>query len=591
MSTTSTGNGAIWLALVALLNCRTTSSSSSSSSSSAPPGPHPVHHHLQIDLLEAQLLRSLGFNGRPRVDRADVVVPEAMVELYERQMEVPVETTSIPKRGWHTKNANTVRSFTHVGHHQPLLSLSTRSPPLIANLFAAIPPFTEAVFVPESPIDSRFTAPTRFRLKFDLASVPTTESVTAAELTLTRRQLPHSQLHRVLVSDITRPGVKGRYPPITRLIDTKLVDTRSNGTVSLDVFPAVQRWLEDPKGNYGILVTVKRVKLDRGAVEDDVQNDTRAAKEDVQTRAEAPQRGEKSVQNAPEDLQNLMQTPAKVPQRGDKSVRNVPFSSEEENLMQTLSEASQRGEKSVQSAPFSSEEEDLMQTPAESPQRVQSSVQNAPEDLQNPMQTPAESPQRVQSPVQNAPEDLQNPMRTPAEAPRRASSDEDQHHVRLRRGAGDPPSTWRRLQPVLFTYTADPTASRGAATARPRPRRRRNSKKSSHRSKQDKRYPCNRHQMYVDFQEVGWSDWIVAPPGYDAFYCRGECDFPLAAHLNTTNHAIVQTLMNSVNPQKVPKACCVPTHLNPISMLYLDEEGKVVLKNYKDMVVVGCGCR
>ena len=45
--------------------------------------------------------------------------------------------------------------------------------------------------------------------------------------------------------------------------------------------------------------------------------------------------------------------------------------------------------------------------------------------------------------------------------------------------------------------------------------------------------------------------WIVAPPGYDAFQCRGECIFPLADHLNATNHAIVQTMVNSMNPSAV----------------------------------------
>jgi len=102
---------------------------------------------------------------------------------------------------------------------------------------------------------------------------------------------------------------------------------------------------------------------------------------------------------------------------------------------------------------------------------------------------------------------------------------------------------------------------------------------------------CQRHPLYVDFTDVGWDDWIVAPPGYDAYYCHGDCPFPVAEHLNSTNHAIVQTLVNSMNPTAVPKACCVPTQLAYISMLYLDEDNKVVLKNYQDMQVLGCGCR
>ncbi|CAG2192029.1 BMP2 [Mytilus edulis] len=93
------------------------------------------------------------------------------------------------------------------------------------------------------------------------------------------------------------------------------------------------------------------------------------------------------------------------------------------------------------------------------------------------------------------------------------------------------------------------------------------------------------------FDKVGWNDWIVAPSGYNAFFCDGECHWPYADHLNATNHAIVQDLVHSIDPRSVPKPCCVPTELSPISLLYIDEHDKVVLKAYQDMVVEGCGCR
>ncbi|XP_028320982.1 bone morphogenetic protein 16 [Gouania willdenowi] len=101
---------------------------------------------------------------------------------------------------------------------------------------------------------------------------------------------------------------------------------------------------------------------------------------------------------------------------------------------------------------------------------------------------------------------------------------------------------------------------------------------------------CRRHPLYVDFNDVGWHKWIIAPSGYDAFFCLGECRFPLADHMNSSSHAMVQTLVNSVNGA-VPRACCVPTSLSPIALLYLDPQDRVVLKNYQDMVVEGCGCR
>lgn len=101
---------------------------------------------------------------------------------------------------------------------------------------------------------------------------------------------------------------------------------------------------------------------------------------------------------------------------------------------------------------------------------------------------------------------------------------------------------------------------------------------------------CARHTLYVSFRDLGWQDWIIAPDGYSAFYCNGECAFPLGAHMNATNHAIVQTLVHLLDPYLVPKPCCAPTKLSPISVLYFDQNSNVVLKRYRDMIVKACGC-
>ena len=111
----------------------------------------------------------------------------------------------------------------------------------------------------ESPIDEKFIHHDKFRLKFDLASIPKGEKLKAAEIKLTRESLPASgaaPIYRLLVHDILRRGVKGKRPPIMRVIDSQLIDTRENSTVSVDVSPAVQRWLQDPKTNYGVLVAL-----------------------------------------------------------------------------------------------------------------------------------------------------------------------------------------------------------------------------------------------------------------------------------------------------------------------------------------------
>ncbi|CAH1955234.1 unnamed protein product [Acanthoscelides obtectus] len=406
------GAGAVWFAILAALQICRRSSATSNTISSSKDLPKEVLHQV-----ESNLMSLFGFRTRPKVDRSKLVIPEAMLKMYEKQMGFPLDTASIPKVGWNTKGANTVRSFTHI----------------------------------VSPVDQRFPGHHKFRLKFDVNSIPKEEKLEAAELTLSRSKLhwttdnEKEHFQRILVNDIVKPGVKGKHGPITRLVDSKLIDTRKNSTISLDVLPAVLRWIQDPKQNHGLLITVNGI----------ARNKTKPAHH-IRLRRSIAQQGDSTVQSESQ-----------------------------------------------------------------------------------------------------------------------ATTSDD----------------WPSAQPLLLTYTDDgKNMQRTGRHLADIPRRRRATKYKGRR-REEKREPCARHKMYVDFTDVGWSDWIVAPPGYDAYHCRGECSFPLAAHLNTTNHAIVQTLMNSVNPTKVPKTCCVPTALNSISMLYVDDENKVVLKNYKEMVVMGCGCR
>ncbi|KAM5321224.1 bone morphogenetic protein 8B [Glossophaga mutica] len=104
------------------------------------------------------------------------------------------------------------------------------------------------------------------------------------------------------------------------------------------------------------------------------------------------------------------------------------------------------------------------------------------------------------------------------------------------------------------------------------------------------RQVCRRHELYVSFQDLGWLDWVIAPQGYSAYYCEGECSFPLDSCMNATNHAIVQSLVHLMKPDAVPKACCAPTKLSATSVLYYDSSNNVILRKHRNMVVKACGC-
>ncbi|XP_078055405.1 bone morphogenetic protein 2-like [Mustelus asterias] len=103
--------------------------------------------------------------------------------------------------------------------------------------------------------------------------------------------------------------------------------------------------------------------------------------------------------------------------------------------------------------------------------------------------------------------------------------------------------------------------------------------------------PCQKHPLYVDFEQIGWSSWIISPRGYSAYYCQGSCPFPLGQGFKVTNHATVQSIIHALKLSKaVGTPCCVPDTLNSINLLYFDNEENVVLKQYDDMVAVTCGC-
>lgn len=102
---------------------------------------------------------------------------------------------------------------------------------------------------------------------------------------------------------------------------------------------------------------------------------------------------------------------------------------------------------------------------------------------------------------------------------------------------------------------------------------------------------CRRRSLFVDFSDFGWDEWIVAPLGYQAYYCEGECPYTMSQEMNATNHAIIQ--MNAhlfaSSDTRIPRPCCVPISLSPLTILY-QLRGQVAIQNYKDMIVNACGC-
>ena len=157
----------------------------------------------------------------------------------------------------------------------------------------------------------------------------------------------------------------------------------------------------------------------------------------------------------------------------------------------------------------------------------------------------------------------------------------DISHLRFGRQEELDENKWPHHRPLLAVYTRDPNTHHHEVRTR---------RSSRHRGGRVDH--CKRHGLTVDFQKLNWHTWVVAPPQYEAYYCKGDCVYPLTEHMNTTNHAIVQTLIHNVRKFRdtVPPACCIPTSFESLSMLYLSGK-QPVIKKFKQMIVTGCGCR
>ncbi|XP_028600174.2 bone morphogenetic protein 3 [Podarcis muralis] len=116
-------------------------------------------------------------------------------------------------------------------------------------------------------------------------------------------------------------------------------------------------------------------------------------------------------------------------------------------------------------------------------------------------------------------------------------------------------------------------------------------KKARRKQWNEPRY-CTRRYLKVDFADIGWSEWIISPKSFDAYYCSGECQFPIPKALKPSNHATIQSIVRAVGVVSgIPEPCCVPDKMSSLSILFFDENKNVVLKVYPNMTVESCACR
>ncbi|XP_030566552.1 inhibin beta chain isoform X2 [Drosophila novamexicana] len=101
---------------------------------------------------------------------------------------------------------------------------------------------------------------------------------------------------------------------------------------------------------------------------------------------------------------------------------------------------------------------------------------------------------------------------------------------------------------------------------------------------------CCKESFYVSFKALGWDDWIIAPRGYFANYCRGECTGPFRTpdtfqtfHAHFIEEYRKMGLLNGMRP------CCAPIKFSSMSLIYYGDDG-IIKRDLPKMVVDECGC-
>lgn len=102
---------------------------------------------------------------------------------------------------------------------------------------------------------------------------------------------------------------------------------------------------------------------------------------------------------------------------------------------------------------------------------------------------------------------------------------------------------------------------------------------------------CHLRKFYINFRKIGYDKIIIAPRGYYMYLCQGTCLYPFSSGVKKTKHALIQSMAYLLDPDTTPHPCCAPDTLEPLSVLFYDDDQNIVLKKHAAMVATSCACQ
>lgn len=101
---------------------------------------------------------------------------------------------------------------------------------------------------------------------------------------------------------------------------------------------------------------------------------------------------------------------------------------------------------------------------------------------------------------------------------------------------------------------------------------------------------CCKQRFYVSFKQLGWDDWVIAPQGYYANYCRGDCGHHRTPDTFVTYHTHVIEEIRKTHHLSGMQPCCAPLKFSSMSLIYFGPDSNIIKRDLPKMVVDECGC-
>lgn len=101
---------------------------------------------------------------------------------------------------------------------------------------------------------------------------------------------------------------------------------------------------------------------------------------------------------------------------------------------------------------------------------------------------------------------------------------------------------------------------------------------------------CCKEQFYVNFKQLGWDDWVIAPNGYFANYCRGDCSGPRTPDAFVNHHSHLIEEYRRMDRLAGLQPCCTPVKFSSTSLIYYGPDKNIIKRDLPKMVVEECGC-